>query len=204
MRDRTQGITLSLSRERDANGTEMKAKKKLGSKKMKKKFFFFMKVSSRPHVCCTHSHYTELFAFCLNAFELKASILSHSVVVLSRFFCFHLFHTLALFLYCRKRTFTRIWCDIIEWWIKSTAHLSLALFLPFSVIKLYDAVFFLYSSIPSTIEILYFFLFCCVSLCINACTHHIHQPSEFVYSMKLYWMCDYISLMNRENELRLR
>lgn len=91
---------------------------------------FSIKVSSRPHACYTYSHYTKLFAFCLNAFELKASILVSCVtaaaaavaviiIILSRFFCFHLFHTLALFakdiytILCiiEKRCFSSIFFD---------------------------------------------------------------------------------------------
>lgn len=117
-------------------------KKKLGSAKCKKKI---MKVSSRPHVCCTHSHYTELFAFCLNAFELKASILSHSVVVLSSFFLFSSFSHFGTFCIVAKGHLHGS-CVISLNDEKGTAHLSHHAYIIL-------CVFFLHSSIPSTIEI---------------------------------------------------
>lgn len=139
-------------------------------RKKKKLWEWIIKVSSRPHAYRTHSHYTKLFAFCLNAFELKAFILSTCVMFffrdslfLSLFIwcwccccCFHtshscsIFHTLALL----QRTFTRS-CVSLKLW-KGNASLDCF-------------------SIPQ--NIIFLFTFC--------------------YSMKLYWMCDYISLMNR-------
>lgn len=67
------------TQQRDKGSQEKQQKKHthtLNNNNNKKKKRKIMKVSSRPHACYTYSHYTKLFAFCLNAFELKASILS--------------------------------------------------------------------------------------------------------------------------------